>query len=69
MRGVAFLPEELTGSQEEPSPHFPPHDVRPLVDQQRKITIGLDPPAECIADDRLAGGADDERLFQVHQQE
>src|SRR5215831_2410028 len=33
--GVAFLPEEFGGAQEQPRPQLPAHDVRPLVELQR----------------------------------
>ena len=55
MRGVALLPQELGGSQEHPRPHLPPHDVGPLIDQNRQVAIRLDPPGIHGADNRLAG--------------
>ena len=33
VRGVAFLPQKLTGAEKQPRPHFPPHDVGPLIDK------------------------------------
>ena len=62
VRGVAFLPEELGGAQEDARPHFPADDVGPLVDEDRQVAIALDPLRVARADDRLAGGPDDERL-------
>ena len=64
MRGVAFLPEEFSSSQEHARAHFPPHDVGPLVKQQRQIPVGGDPFGHHLADDGFRGRPDDERLFQ-----
>ena len=64
MHGVAFLPEEFGGAQEDARAHFPAHDVGPLVDQNREVAIGLDPLRVARADDRLGGRADDQRLGQ-----
>ena len=57
VRGVALLPEELGGAQEQPRAHLPAHDVRPLVDEQRQVAIALHPLRERRADDRLATSA------------
>ena len=63
--GVAFLPEELGGAQEQARAEFPAHDVGPLVDQQRQVAVALDPFGEAGADDGFAGGADDEGFVQL----
>ncbi len=63
--GVALLPEELGGAQEQAGAHFPAHDVAPLVDQDRQVAVGLDPAGERGADDGLGGRAHDQRLFQL----
>ena len=64
VRGVALLPEELRRPQEKPWPQFPAHDVGPLVDPHRKIPVALDPLGQERVDDRLAGRAYHDRLFQ-----
>ena len=43
MGGVAFLPEELTGSQKDTSSHFPPDHITPLVDEEGEIAVTADP--------------------------
>ena len=63
--GVAFLPEEFGGAEEEAGAHFPAHDVAPLVDQEGQVAVGLDPLGVHVADDGFGGGADDERLFEL----
>ncbi len=63
--GVALLPEELRRAQEQPGPQLPPHHVGPLVDQHRQVAVALDPLGVHVADDRLGGRADDQRLFQL----
>ena len=39
MGGMPFLPQKLTGSQKEPCPHLPSNHIRPLVDQNGKISV------------------------------
>ena len=63
--GVTLLPEELRGAEEHAGPHLPTDDVGPLVDQQRKVAMALDPLGKGRADDHLAGGANDEGLFEL----
>ena len=46
VRGVPLLPEKLRRTQKKPRPLFPPHHVRPLVYQHRKVAIRLDPARE-----------------------
>ena len=65
VRGVAFLPEELGGAEEEARAHLPAHDVRPLVDQQREVAIALHPARERVADDRLGRRPHDQRLLEL----
>ncbi len=62
--GVAFLPEEFGGAQEQARAQLPAHHVGPLVDQQRQVAPALNPAREEMADDGLRGGPDDVRLFQ-----
>jgi len=61
---VAFLPEELGRAKEQPGAHLPPHDVHPLVDEQRQVAPRLNPPAVHAPDDRFGGGAQIEGLFE-----
>ena len=63
--GVALLPEELGGAQEDPGPQLPAHDVGPLVDEQGQVAVALHPLGEERVDDRLAGGAHDDGLLQL----
>ena len=63
--GVAFLPEELGGAQEEPCAHFPAHDVGPLVDEDGEVAVGLHPLGVGFADDGLGGGAHDEGFLEL----
>ena len=65
MGGVPFLPEELGRAQEQPGAHLPADDVAPLIDEQRQIAIALDPVLVGVPDDRLGGGPDDQRLFEL----
>ncbi|MEZ5207167.1 MAG: hypothetical protein R2690_09375 [Acidimicrobiales bacterium] len=65
VRRVALLPQELARAQEDAGPHLPPHDVRPLVQQQGKVAVGLDPLAHRLADDRLRRRAHDDRLLEL----
>ena len=62
--GVAFLPEELGGAQEQPGAQFPADDVGPLVDENRQVAVTLNPVLVLRPDDGFAGGADDERFLQ-----
>ena len=62
--GMAFLPEEFRGAEEDAGAHFPADDVGPLVDEDGEVAVGLDPLGVGGADDGLAGGADDEGLGQ-----
>ena len=62
--GVAFLPEEFGGAEEQSGAHFPADDVGPLVDEQGQVAVGLDPFGEHGPDDGFGGGADDEGFFE-----
>ena len=35
VRGMSFLPQKFAGAQEHPRPHFPTHDIGPLIDLHR----------------------------------
>ena len=63
--GVALLPEELGGAQEQPWPQLPTDHVVPEVEHQRKVPVGLDPLGEVVIDDRLGGGAHHQRLDEL----
>ena len=63
--GVALLPEELRGAEEEAGPHLPAHDVGPLVDQDGQVAVALHPLGVGVADDRLRRGPDDEGLLEL----
>jgi hypothetical protein len=64
VRSVPFLPEEFSGTQEEPGPQLPPNDVAPLVEEQRQVAIALQPFRHVFADDSLARGPDHHRLVE-----
>ncbi|OPZ72041.1 MAG: hypothetical protein BWY82_01528 [Verrucomicrobia bacterium ADurb.Bin474] len=61
---MAFLPKKLCRAEKDPGPHFPPHHVGPLVDEQRQVTIALHPVAVNLADDRLRCRPDNQRLLE-----
>ena len=63
--GVALLPQELGGPQEEAGPQFPAHHVGPLVQEEGEVTVALDPLGQERVDDRLASGPDDDRLLEL----
>ena len=63
--GMAFLPEELGGAEEEARAHLPADDVGPLIDEDREVAVGLHPLGVSLADDGLGSRADDERLFEL----
>ncbi len=65
VRGVPLLPEKLGGAQEKAGAHLPADDVGPLVDEDRQVAVRLDPLGVGRPDDRLRGGADDERLGEL----
>ena len=60
---VALLPEELARSNEGRGMfEFPANDVRPLVEQQRQVTIRVDPLCKARVHDGFTRGADSDRL-------
>ena len=63
--GVALLPEELAGAQEQAGPQLPAHHVGPLVDQQGQVPVALHPFGEEAVDDGLAGRAHDDGLLEL----
>jgi hypothetical protein len=64
VRGVPLLPQELGGAQEGPRALLPPHDVGPLVEQQRQIAVAADPAPQRRPDHRLRRRPHDQRLLQ-----
>jgi len=65
MRGVALLPEELQGPDEGTCAHLPAVSVSPLIDQQRQVSVGLDPLRKHMVDHGLRGGPHCQGLLQV----
>ena len=63
--GMALLPEELRGAQEQARAQLPAHDVRPLIDLQRQVAVARDPARERGVDDRLGRRAHHRRLRQL----
>ena len=55
---VSLLPVELQGSKEELGAKLPANDAVPLVDQNGKITIGLDPLRIGVTDDGFGSRTD-----------
>ena len=65
MAGVAFLPEEFGRPQERPGDLLPADDVRPLVDEDREVPVGLDPSGIHVADDGLRGRPDGQPFLEL----
>ena len=65
MRRMALLPQELGGTQEQARTHLPAHDVRPLVAEDRKVAVRLDPVFIGVPDDGLRRGTHDQLLFEL----
>ena len=63
--GVALLPEEFARAEEGTGGLLPTHDVRPLVHEDGKIAVRLDPLAVHRADDGLRSRADAEGLCKL----
>src|SRR6266496_3070792 len=64
MGSVTFLPQEFGGTQEQRRTFLPAHHIIPLIDQDRQITIALDPFRIAMTNDRLAGRTNSKRLFE-----
>ena len=64
MGGMAFLPEEFRGAEEQAGAHFPADDVAPLVAQDGKVPPGVDPVLVGVPDDGFGCGTDDEFLLE-----
>ena len=63
--GVALLPEELRGAEEQTGAHLPAHDVAPLVAQDGEVAPGMDPVLIGVPDDGFGSGADDELFLEL----
>ena len=64
MSRVTFLPKKFCCPQKKSSTHFPANNIRPLIDQQRQITITLNPLCVCRADDCFRSWSNNQRFFQ-----
>ena len=62
--GVALLPKKFSRAQKEARAHLPPHDIRPLVDENRQVAVRLHPARVHFADDCLGSRADDQRFVE-----
>lgn len=66
MRGVTLLPKELSGPNEWSWVlELPSHDVGPLIQQHRQVTVGMDPLREGRVHDGLRGWSDCDGLGKV----
>lgn len=65
MGGMSFLPKEFSTPQKQSCPHFPSDDIRPLIYQQRQITIGMDPILIAVPYDGFRGRSHDELFFKL----
>ena len=63
--GVALLPQELAGAQEDAGPLLPADHVAPLVEQHRQVAVALDPLGHELAEDRLGRGPHHHRVLQL----
>ena len=60
MGGMALLPQELCGPEEQTGTHLPSNDIGPLVAHDRKISPGLDPILVRAPDNGLGSRSYDE---------
>ena len=59
MSGVAFLPKELSSSNERSGMlELPSHNVGPLIQAKRKISVRMNPLGKAGVHDSLAGWSD-----------
>src|SRR6201987_4397356 len=65
MSGVTLLPEEFEGAQEKLRAKLPAHHAVPLIDQNRKIAVGLDPLRIGVTDDRFGRGPNHQRFVKL----
>ena len=64
VRSVTFLPKELGRAKEQARAHLPSNDVTPLIEEQGKIAVRLDPVLVRIPDDCFGCRPDDQRFFE-----
>ena len=64
MSRMTFLPKKFRCPQKKSSPHFPPNNIRPLIDQQRQIAITLNPLCIRCTDDRFRSWSNNKWFFQ-----
>ena len=64
MRGMTFLPEKFSRTEEKPCTHFPTHHVGPLVHQDGQVAVTLDPVLVGIPDNGFTGGTHHQFFFQ-----
>ena len=62
--GVAFLPPELTGTQERTGGLFPADDRAPLVIEHGELAVGVQNPGPVVTEHGLGGGTEGKALFQ-----
>ena len=62
---MAFLPQKFRRAKKQTRSHFPAHNVRPLIDEQWQVPVGLNPASEQFADDSLGSRPDDEGFVQL----
>ena len=64
MACMPLLPEKLCGAQEEAGDFFPAHYVGPLVNENGKVAVRMNPLGVDAADDSLGSRADSKALFE-----
>ena len=64
VHGVPFLPQEFRSAQEQSGPHFPAHNIGPLIDQDRQVAIRLHPLRVGCANDCLRRRPNNQWLVQ-----
>ena len=64
MSGMSLLPQEFGSTQEKTGTHFPTENVRPLVTENRQVTVWLNPVLISIPDDCFWCRTDNQFLFQ-----
>ena len=64
MCGVTFLPQELSGTQEQTGTHFPTNYICPLVAQDRQVAVRVNPVLIGTPDDGFRSRTDNQFLFQ-----
>ena len=62
---MAFLPQELGGTQEQAGTHLPAEYVCPLVAQDRQVPVRVYPILIGVPNDSFRSGTNDEFLFQL----